>query len=255
MPSNFFWYELITSDLDAAEAFYTKVVGWEPESWSGPDMRYVIVKPKGSERGVGGLMTIPDEAAKMGARPMWLGYIHTKDVDAATAGLTKAGGTVQREPSDIPEIGRFSVVSDPQGATFMLMAPKGPDMPPLQPGTPGTVGWHELYTTDWNAALDFYSSQFGWTKDEAMEMGEMGTYQLFAVDGQQTGGIMNKPPQVPVPLWLFYFTVDDIDAAAERVKEAGGTIVLGPMEVPGGSWMLQGLDPQGALFSLVKTAR
>lgn len=254
MPSNFIWYELMTDDLDAAQAFYTKVVGWKPEPWDAPDMRYIIMKPEGSERGSAGLMTIPEEAKAMGARPAWLGYIYAKDTDAATESLRKAGGKVMREPSDIPEVGRFSVVSDPQGAVFMLMTPQGPDMPPPPPGTPGHIGWHELYTTDWQAALNFYSGQFGWTKDQAVEMGELGTYQLFAVDGQRTGGMMNKPPEVPMPAWIFYFNVDDVDAAAERVKTAGGTIILGPMDVPGGSRMLQGIDPQGAVFALVKVA-
>jgi predicted enzyme related to lactoylglutathione lyase len=253
MPSNFFWYELMTSDLDAAEAFYKNVIGWKSERWGG-DFPYAIMKPEGSEQGVAGLMTIHGEAAAAGAKPMWLGYIHAKDVDAATESVRKAGGQVKREPSDIPEVGRFSVVADPQGVMFMLMTPQGPDTPPAPPGTMGHVGWHELYTTDWQAALDFYSSQFGWTKDQSLDMGAMGTYQLFAVEGQQAGGMMNKPSQMPMPFWLFYFNVSDINAAADRVKANGGTVIMGPMEVPGGSWIIQAQDPQGAMFALVTPA-
>ena len=256
MPSNFIWYELMTDDLDGAQAFYTKVVGWKPEAWGGPDMRYVIMKPEGNERGVAGLMTIPEEAASMGARPMWLGYIHAKDVDAATEGVRLAGGTVQREPTDIPQVGRFSVVSDPQGAMFMMMTPQGPDMPPVPPMTPGHVGWHELFAGEWKSAFDFYSSQFGWEKGEAMDMGDMGTYQLFKAGGDNPiGGMMTKTPDMPFPAWLFYFIVPALDAAIASVKAGNGKILLEPMEVPGGSWVVQCMDPQGAMFALVSMKR
>ena len=251
MASNFVWYELMTSDLKAAEAFYKDVVGWAPESWPG-DFPYVLMKV--GDRGVAGLMTIPEEARAMGQPPAWVGYIYAKDADAATEAIRKAGGTVHREPSDIPEVGRFSVVSDPQGAMFMLLSPKGPDQAPLPAGTPGTIGWRELYAADGKTAFDFYASQFGWEKDQAMDMGEMGVYQVFKINGEQAGGMMTRPPQVPVPSWLYYFNVDDINAAAERVKKGGGNVLMGPMEVPGGSWIIQATDPQGAVFALVKSA-
>ena len=252
MASSFFWYELMTTDVPAAETFYRDVVGWNSQPFESSGIDYVVFNA--GERAVCGLMLLPEEAKAMGTPPCWMGYIHAKDVDAATASVKKAGGTVHREPSDIPEVGRFSVVADPQGAAFMLMTPQGPDQEPLAPDAAGNVGWRELYTTDWHAAFGFYSTQFGWTKDEAMEMGEMGTYQVFAIDGQQAGGMMNKPPQMPAPAWTFYFTVDDINAATERVKAGGGTVLLGPLEVPGGSWMIQAQDPQGAIFALVKLA-
>ncbi|RCS23256.1 VOC family protein [Phyllobacterium salinisoli] len=250
--SNFIWYELMTSDLAGAEAFYKEVIGWNAENWPG-EMPYTIVKA--GETGVAGLMTIPEEAKAMGARPMWLAYIHAEDVDAATESLRKAGGKVYREPADIPEVGRFSVVADPQGAMFMLMAPSMEGPPPLPESTPGTVGWNELYAGDGPSAFDFYSSQFGWTKDQAMDMGPMGVYQLFAIDGQMRGAVMTKPENVPVPMWQFYFNVDGLDAALDRVKENRGKVVMDPMEVPGGSWVAGCVDPQGALFSLVSPKR
>ncbi|PSJ53731.1 VOC family protein [Kumtagia ephedrae] len=253
MASNFVWYELMTSDVEAAEAFYTKVVGWTAEAFPGSDFLYRIMKT--GEVGLGGIMEIPQEARAMGQPPAWLGYIHAANVDGATEGVRKAGGAVHREPSDIAGVGRFSVVADPQGAVFLLFAPQGDGGPTLPATAPGRVGWHELYTSDWQAALDFYSGQFGWTKDEAMDMGPMGTYQLFAVDGQQTGGMMNMPEQVPAPAWLFYFNVEAIDAAAERVRSGGGQVLNGPMEVPGGSWIIQCMDPQGAMFALAAPAR
>jgi uncharacterized protein len=211
---------------------------------------------KPGARGVAGIMAIPDEAKADGAPPMWLGYIFAPDVDAAAEAIRAAGGAVHRPPSEIADVGRFAVVADPQGATFMLLAPQGEDdgTPPA-PGTPGHVGWNELYTSDWPSAFDFYAGQFGWTRDQAMDMGEMGTYQLFAAGGEAIGGMMNKPPQIPVPSWMFYFNVDDIDAAAARVTDNGGKVLFGPMEVPGGSWIVQAMDPQGAVFALAAVRR
>ena len=164
--------------------------------------------------------------------------------------VAKAGGKVYREPADIPSVGRFSVVADPQGAMFMLFSPQGEAQPKVPPMTEGHVGWRELYTTDWKSAFDFYSGKFGWQKGEAMDMGPMGVYQLFTVDGEQTGGMMNKPAEIPHAMWLYYFNVGDIDAAAGRVRDGGGQVLNGPMEVPGGSWIVQCTDPQGAMFAL-----
>lgn len=249
MSSNFVWYELMTTDLDAAETFYKTVVGWNSEPFDSPEMRYSIMKA--GDAAVAGMMTVPAEAAKMGARPAWIGYIYAADVDAATKSLKQAGGAVYREPDDIPEVGRFSVVADPQGAMFTLFTPRGEGSAPPPPMTPGNIGWHELYAGEWKSAFDFYAGQFGWTKTEAMDMGEMGTYQLFAAGGESIGGMMTKPADVPSPFWLFYFNVGDIDAAAQRVTGNGGKVLMGPMEVPNSAWVLQGTDPQGAMFALV----
>lgn len=247
---SFFWYELMTSDMDAAEAFYTDVVGWKAQAFdTAPGMPAYTVMNAG-ERGIGGIMTLPEDARKMGMSPAWVGYINTPDVDASTEVLKKAGGKIYRAPSDIPGVGRFAVVADPQGAMFMFLQPSGADQPAVPPGTPGHVGWHELYTTDWQAAMDFYASQFGWERDHPFDMGEMGTYQIFSVNGQQAGGMMNKPPQIPTPVWQFYFTVPAIDAAAKRVTDGGGKVLMGPTEVPGGSWIVQCQDPQGAHFAM-----
>ena len=245
----FIWYELMTTDMPAAERFYAAVVGWTPRAVNPAGMAYTVMNA--GDTMVAGLMTLPEEARKAGGRPGWVRYIHADDVDAATEGVRKAGGAVHRPPADIPDIGRFAVVADPQGAIFMLFQPNGEGGPPASPMTPGHVGWRELYARDWQKAFDFYSSQFGWTKAEAMDMGPMGTYQLFAAGGEAIGGMMDKPDTVPTPAWLFYFTVDDIDAAVTRVNVGGGQILNGPMQVPGGVWIIQGMDPQGAMFALL----
>jgi predicted enzyme related to lactoylglutathione lyase len=263
----FFWYELITSDQDAALDFYTRVVGWRATEAPGSDMsgmRYMILNA--GDRGMGGVMQINDDMKAHGARPAWIGYIHAADVDARVAAVKAAGGSVQMPPTDLPGVGRIAMVADPAGAPFYLMTPRPPEgtppMPPAEPTgavlptTPGLVSWHELYSAQGDrAAFDFYSGLFGWETMAEMDMGPMGTYRIFGGEGVQMGGIMNKPENVPVSAWGFYVNVDGLDAAVERVTSNGGKIVMGPMEVPGGSWVIQGIDPQGAAFALVSTRR
>jgi uncharacterized protein len=247
---SFVWHELMTSDPAAAMKFYGSVVGWSAQQSPVPGMDYWMLKA--GETPVCGLMSVPDEAKQQGARPMWIGYVGVDDVDAATEKAKKLGGAVYRAPQDIPTVGRFAIIGDPQGTMLSLFRSAAP-MPgePPAPMTQGHVGWNELYALDWEKAFDFYSEMFGWRKDQAMPMGEMGTYQLFAHGERAIGGMMNKPAQMPRPAWTFYFVVDDIDAAVVRVKAGGGQIINGPMQVPGGMWIAQALDPQGAAFALL----
>jgi uncharacterized protein len=252
-PKPFVWYELMTADMDAAKDFYGAVIGWNAQAWDQPGARYTIMSA--GDRPVAGVMPLPEEARQAGGRPGWLGYIHADDVDAATEGVRQAGGAVHRAPADIPNVGRFSVVADPQGAMFMLFKPSGAENAPAAPMTPGHVGWHELYTSDWTAAFDFYAGRFGWTKGEALDMGPMGTYQLFAAGAEPIGGMMNKPDQIPSPVWTFYFVVPAADAAAARITGNGGQVLMGPHQVPGGSWIVHGMDPQGAMFAVVAANR
>jgi predicted enzyme related to lactoylglutathione lyase len=201
---------------------------------------------------VGGLMPIPADAKAMGARPGWMGYVGVSDVDGYAARVKAAGGAIHRPPADIPGVGRFSVVADPQGAAFILFKGMGGEEPAaVAHGTPGHIGWHELHTTDREAGFAFYASLFGWTKTEAMDMGPAGTYQMFATGGETVGGMMNRTPEMPATCWLYYFNVDKIDAAVARVTQAGGKVLNGPLEVPGGVWIAQCLDPQGAMFAMV----
>ena len=257
---NFIWYELVTSDPDAAIDFYKNVVGWTAADFPhGPEMgdfRYTILSA--GDRGVAGLMELTDEMRAHGGEPGWLGVIGVADADAATGQVAEAGGTVHKEPADIPTVGRFSVVADPGGAVFELLAPlpMEKEQPLLERNAAGNVGWHELYSSAGEkASFDFYSGQFGWKTDTEMDMGAMGKYRIFSKDGVQLGGMMDKPENVPMSAWTFYFNVDAIDAAVERVKANGGEVMMGPMEVPGGSWIIQGKDPQGAHFALVAPKR
>jgi len=249
----FVWYELMTTDTKAAEAFYDDVVGWSSVDSGMPDMNYTLFKT--NDVRVAGLMTMPENALKMNIPPAWLGYVGVDDVDAAATKLAKLGGTVHRQPDDIPGVGRFAVVADPHGAVFALFRGDG-DMPDIKQMDPGSIGWHELMAGDLATELPFYQEMFGWKKDQGIDMGDMGTYQLFAHDGAQIGGMMTKPATVPAPpYWGFYFNVDALDAAIARSTAKGGTVVNGPMEVPGGAWVVNCVDPQGAYFNLVAPKR
>ncbi|WP_085315329.1 VOC family protein [Derxia lacustris] len=251
MPANpFVWYELMTTDTAAATAFYQAVLGWSARDSGAGEVDYTVLGV--GDRPLGGLMQLPAEAAARGARPGWLGYIGCDDVDAAVARLAEAGGKVHRPAWSIPGVGRLAVVADPQGAAFVLFRGESAEAPPApEAGSPGSVGWHELQAVERESAFAFYSAQFGWTADTAVDMGPLGTYQIFAIDDKPAGGVMNKLPALPVPFWIYYFCVADIDAAIARVNAAQGSIVNGPNPVPGGSWIAHGIDPQGALFALV----
>ncbi|MGC4026475.1 MAG: VOC family protein [Mesorhizobium sp.] len=253
MSAGFIWHELMTSDAGAARAFYAKVMGWNLEPFPGTGMDYTVVKA--GERGLGGIMPIPEAAKANGMPPAWVAYIRSKDIDADVAALQKAGGNLHRGPEEIgADVGRFAVVSDPQGAMFMLLQPSGPEQPPVPAMTPGHVGWNELMADNWEQAFTFYSGLFGWTKGQGIDMGDMGTYQLVALDGVDMGAMMNRPPHVPV-CWNFYFIVDGLDAAVERVTSNGGKIIMEPMEVPGGQWVANCTDPQGAHFGMVSNTK
>jgi predicted enzyme related to lactoylglutathione lyase len=243
----FTWYELMTTDTAAARAFYAKVVGWGVEDTSTPRLAYTSFTS--GKTSVAGLMDLPEEARRMGATPRWMGYVCVDDAEVTAGRLQRLGGAVYVPPT-LSNIGRISVVADPQTATLALIEglTSGQRKPP-EPHKPGRVGWHELLTADWQKAFPFYSELFGWRKADT-ETGAAITYQLFSAGEETVGGMFNKRPMDPVPFWLFYFNIGDIDAAAERVEAAGGQVFEGPLELPGGSWVARCRDPQGAAFAL-----
>jgi predicted enzyme related to lactoylglutathione lyase len=244
----FVWYELTTTDAEAAKAFYTAVVGWGIRDASMPAAAYTLFTA--GEVPVAGLMALPSEARKMGAQPRWTGYVGVDDVDAATDRLRQLGGAVYVPPTDVPDVSRFSIVADPQAATLALVKWLNPGQElPAAPTSPGHVGWHELSAVDWEKAFAFYVELFGWQKVDA-DFGESGTYLLFSAGGHSIGGMFTKPPTVPMPFWLYYFNVGDLDAAAKRVKAGGGKILEGPIEARGGNRIARCTDPQGAMFAL-----
>lgn len=248
----FIWHELLTTDPEAARAFYTEIVGWGTAVWEGEMGPYQMFAR--GETPYAGVMQLPDEAKAAGAPPHWLPYVAVPDVDAAAARTEELGGCVMVGPMEIPTVGRMAVLGDPQGATFAVYRPESDD----DPGhdglpEPGEFSWHELATTDWEAAFAFYADLFGWDNPTDMDMGEMGTYRIYGRPGTERplGGMFNKPAEAPgPPYWLCYVRVEDVHRTVEAVKAAGGQVLVGPMEVPGEDWIAQCLDPQGGMFAV-----
>jgi predicted enzyme related to lactoylglutathione lyase len=245
----FVWYELLANDQAVATAFYTKVLGWATETWKTPPGASPYTMWNNAGKPFGGLMDLPTEARKAGAPSHWLGYVTVPDTDASLAQAKKLGAKALMDPMDIPEVGRLAVIADPQGAAIALFTPSmtGGELP-ASPAV-GNVSWHELATDDGKKAWGFYQTMFGWQKGEAMDMGAEGTYQIFTLGGPPVGAIYNRPPQIPVSNWLYYFRVANLDEAIEKTKAGGGKVLNGPMDVPGGR-IAQCMDPQGAAFAL-----
>ena len=242
------WSELMTSDPAAAEGFYKTIVGWTSAPFEGSPMPYTLFKRRG-DVGVAGLMRTPDG---MNMPPFWAMYIAVPNIEEAVAKIKRLGGSELSEVITVPTVGRMQMMTDPQGASFYIHEPEPRDPSPDADPEIGEPSWLELMTTDAPAAMTFYQALFNWQPSEAMDMGPMGTYQMFNRGSRMIGGMMNTPPemaQVP-PYWTIYFRVPDVDAAAERIRANGGTIVNGPMDVPGGDRVLNATDPQGASFAL-----
>ena len=246
---DFFWYELITEDVNAATAFYGPILGWTVTDAGQAAAGYHIVNV--GETSIGGMMKMPEDAKAGDMRPIWLGYVAVDNVDAAAAKIAAAGGQQHMPPTDVPGIIRFAMMADPQGASFYVArgAVDGTSTA-FAADKVGHCQWNELATTDQAAAWRFYGEQFGWTKGDVMPMGEMGDYEFLTHAGQTIGALMRQEPGKR-PAWRFYFGVADIDAAADGVKQGGGTIMHGPAEVPGGIFIIIASDPQGAEFGLV----
>jgi predicted enzyme related to lactoylglutathione lyase len=256
---SFIWYELMTSDPDGAAAFYGDVVGWKIAAHSDPqaggiDYRMIVRDDGGN---AGGVLGLSPEMREGGARPCWLGYFYTPDVDVAVAAIVADGGKVQMPAMDLP-VGRIAMVTDPGGVPFYVMNPIPPADAPKDAAsdvydrwTPQRVSWNELYAPDVDAAKAFYAKHFGFEYNDSMSMGDMGSYWFIDHGGETIGAMMTKPPFVPAGGWNFYIRVPSIEAAVPKVTSGGGKVTHGPMEVPGGDWIINGIDPQGAPFSLV----
>lgn len=247
------WYELMSKDPAAARRFYGAVVGWKIDEAApeGSSMDYRMVNA--DDGPVGGVLTLTQEMMQHGARPLWMMYLGVDDVDRCVSSITAAGGRVEMPAFDIPDVGRIAMVTDPQGAPFYVMRGSSDGMSTAcDPELAGHGAWHELHAAHGGKALDFYLTQFGWGKARAMEMGPDDVYQLITIDGRDLGGIMTDS-RFPRPIWLVYFRVDGIEQAARRIVEAGGQVINGPMEVPGGGWIVNGVDTEGAMFALTGT--
>lgn len=247
----FVWYDLMTPDVQGAKAFYTDLIGWKMTPWRSDYEMWTA-----GDTQVGGLMALPEDARKAGAPPHWLGYAAVEDVDASAKKVQQLGGRVFHPPTDIPQVGRFAVVADPQGAAFALFKSTDEQQLPPREG-PGCFSWAELNTTDWKAAWKFYSELLGWKPTQSMDMGPgFGEYFMFGMDPQQSmGGMSDAATMMKAPAhWLHYINVKSADETAARLVQKGGRVLNGPMDVPGGDRVAQCMDPQGGMFAIYSPA-
>jgi predicted enzyme related to lactoylglutathione lyase len=257
LQGSWIWYELMTGDPAGSKSFYEAVVGWRITLGTEPPMYYGMIAngDTGCDH-TGGLMPLTPEMTAGGARAGWLGYIGVDDCDAAVSAVTAKGGKLLLPAFDVEHIGRIAMVADPDGAPYYVMTPKLPagsdqDSTAFRPEILGRCAWNNLHAANQAGALDFYTSLYGWTLPEPMDMGEFGKYHFIDHDGGMIGAIMQKAPHVPTAGWGYYFRVADIEVAAQAAKSHGGQVFYGPVQVPGGDWIINGIDPQGATFGLV----
>lgn len=245
----FVWLDLLTTDSGAAIDFYTKVLGWGTDVWNGGAVPYTMWVAGG--KAIGGTMPIAEAERRSGTSTHWLLYLSTPNVRETVERAKALGGAVLVAPQDIPAVGTFSVLRDPQGARFAAFTPTNAPPSSEGPADVGEFSWFELATRDRPSALDFYAELFGWARGTAMDMGPAGVYQLFERDGVPIGGIYELTPQMGMPPgWCGYVRVEDADAASQRVVAHGGKLLYGPMEISSGDRVAACLDPQGGLFAV-----
>lgn len=252
----FVWHELMTPDTDGAARFYARLLGWQRRDTHAPAMPYTLFETQ--DEAVAGMMELSPALITEGIPPNWTGYVAVEDVDAMAERFAKEGGAVLRSPQEIEGFGRFAIVADADGAVLAIVTLSGAmaeDRPRLNGDAPGHVGWNELVANDGEKAFAFYAGLFGWSREKDVDVGEMGTYRILSHRGRAIGGIMTKPPGMPMAYWGHYFTAAAIDAAVACVRENGGKLLHGPEQVPGGLWIANCLDPQGAYFALVAPVR
>jgi len=253
-PGQNVWYDLVTSDVAGALRFYSETIGWKTDAWKDAQPGNDYTMWVAVDHPIGGVVKLPPEAK--GMPPHWMAYTEVDKVDDTLAQAQKLGAKVLQPPFDIPKVGRIAVLADPQGAAFAIFTPSEPW--PDQPRSgPGEFSWSELNTTDYEGAWKFYSQLFGWKHTSSHDMGPMGTYFMWNDPSQVTkGGMSNvaKSMNMP-PHWLHYVTVDNIDAAVDRIKSKGGKVLNGPMQVPGGDFIAQCTDPQGGFFAIFASGK
>jgi uncharacterized protein len=247
----FVWYDLMSPDTEASKRFYTEVLGWGTRvdrPLFGVDGRPPYTMWTAGDAPIAGLVPFSDD--------YWLGYVSIADVGGSVTQAKDLGGEVLFEPTEIAKVGRFAVIADPQGAAIALFQ-GAQGSPPPQPFTPKPreFSWHELATTDWRAALDFYQPMFGWETLSENRMGPLGANLVFGHHGVAYGAMFHKPPDMPGPAWCYYVRVDDAREVADKVLQNGGQVIQGPVEVFGGDQIAKCRDPLGGMFAVHQTAR
>jgi len=246
--SRFVWFDLMTTDAQAAKQFYSEIMGWTAQPWQGGGYDLWLA----GDQPVGGMVELDAAERKAGTRPHWNGFVSTSDIEETTRMAKELGGKILSPIQDIPEVGKFASIEDPQGARFSVLQGRESAGAPT-PDALGHYGWSELNTTDWKSAWKFYSALFGWVKTASMDMGEeFGEYFMFGVDSQRSlGGMSNAAKMMKEPAhWLHYANVRSVDESVKAIAAKGGKVLNGPMDVPGGDRIAQCKDPRGGYFAI-----
>jgi hypothetical protein len=233
----FVWFECITDDVEASKAFYTETLGWKARELDMGGFKYTMLgKGEASSCGV-------VEPQMEGVPNHWTSYVSVDDVDAAAKRVSKHGGKVIVPPTDIPTIGRFALVQDPEGATFNLFKGEQGDE-----NAATDFHWNELHADDIDAVTPFYEKVIGWTS-EKMDMPD-GKYTVFKKGDQSVAGGMNKRGEHPA-MWLPYVSVADCDKTLGRMKSRKGEVKMGPQDVDTVGRFAVVIDPRGAAIGVI----
>jgi predicted enzyme related to lactoylglutathione lyase len=241
-PGTFSWTDLATTDTEGAKRFYTGLFGWDIDDRPIPgDGVYTMLLRDDKE--VAALFE-----GQEGMPTAWSSYVTVESADAAAAKAMDLGGTLMAESFDVMEAGRMAVIQDPTGAVVSVWEPHGSIGAQLV-NVPGAITLNQLNTSDPESAQRFYDGLFGWRTEE-MPGGDQPYWGIYNGD-RVNGGMMQLPADAPAPPhWLVYFGSADVDADAGRIGDAGGQVMVPPLDVPGGR-ILVAQDPQGAVFGLL----
>lgn len=236
----FVWHENVSDDPQRAQSFYTELFGWEIAPFKVGDADYPIISANGQMHG--GFPTVPP-----GTPAHWAGNVEVESVDDTVEKVQTAGGKLIAGPMDMPEVGRYAVIGDPQGAVLAVFQPSG--------GSPegrGVFVWDELGTQDVEGSEQFYDAVFGWTTSDMGE--EYGGYKTFQRGDTQVGGLMKMPDASVPTMWAPYIAVDDVDATIAKAGGLGGATVVEAMDIPDIGRIAVLKDPVGAVFGIIKPA-
>ena len=229
------WHDHVSGDVERATAFYRDVLGWEYEVWKHAETEYPMIAVGGRRHG--GFLA-------RGGVARWLPYVRVDDVDESVRRIGEAGGRVHAPPTDLPDVGRFAVVADRQGAAFTVWRDESDEATGND-----AFAWDELYTDDPAAAADFYGAMFGWSTAPFNK-----GYTVFKRGDAMVGGLLARPDAIAEPGWLPYLTTADADRTFARAGERGARSILEPTDIPNVGRVAVLVDPAGAAFGLWATA-
>lgn len=241
------WIEISTSDLDASHSFYTRLFGWDLEPFVPEAHGYRNFLHDGGL--IAGSMLKP---AQQPGPDCWLMYLASDDCAATVAAAEAAGAQILVPVEKIFDLGEMAFLMAPDESVV------GVWQPALHRGfshidEPGAPCWFELQTHDYDGALDFYRTVFGWTTEAMNDSAEF-RYSRVVDGGTQLAGVLDASDRLPAEVpshWEIYFEVSDMDAASTKVAELGGQSIAAPHDSPFGRLGLF-VDSTGAVFRLMQ---